>query len=423
MDDMRLRRESEAEQPQPSPFPDFDNTLSNLCDGDFSFNFPGMSKHVSEGGKGPEGNQASGLGAFVPFGSASLFGGSSSGLSTPNGTATPSNFSTTAYSGSFDPFSSEQTSFGGSSMTKGLDSSTDQGDGQGVPADEAHRASRFDFAKPQGEGSASPSPQAAERPELPSDDGAIGFSKDVSGILGSVFDHDSGVGSQNAHNQQHRETNIYGRATQAQAQAAQQAAQAQAQAQAQHAVAAAAAQHQHHHLHQHHQQHMPGHHQHHQQQQQQHRAGPPGLSGAYGIQQQQQQNPNWYYELQQQRQQQAANHFGGGGGGGGNGSHYSASTPTNSSEPLLAQLMAAAGGARRNVFGDQNGQMSGNLPSGDYYDGLHGGAMSMGRGQQQQQQQQHVVGDGSGFSPFDHHGRGSGTPGSAFHRSPYSTMS
>lgn len=419
LDDIRSRREAEPEQPQPSPFPDFEYTLSRFSDGDFSFNFLGVRSDDKTTGAVVNGDS---LGAFAPF--SAIFDES------PHLSRAPSHAAATMYSGSFDPFSGEEVSLGGvkriDSPFKALEemrrslseeraaAGHDRGGGQqqdavleGNEADDANnRASRFDFAKG--------APQARSdrllRTDMYNDQDPLALSRDVSGILGNVFDNEPNSISSGSSGL-YRETKIYGRATQAQAQAAQQAAQAQFQAQAQHAIIA---------------------------QQQRAIVGPPGLLSFGGASSQQSSNSNWYYELQQQRQQQVqANGYG---GYSATGAGAAATPPTASSEPLLAQIMAATGGARSSVFGATVGALGG--PSGQQVPGsasdghsFFDPAMLSMRGQGQGHQQLPSLPQLGGFSSFDHqqhHGNASYVgPGGAstspaagvFHRSPYSTMS
>ncbi|PWN52517.1 hypothetical protein IE53DRAFT_373515 [Violaceomyces palustris] len=255
LDDMRQRREAEPEQPQPSPFPDFDDALSSFKDGEFSFNFPlanegrGGSNDSSEV-SGPRGGVADVFSAFQnfsPFGAPPGFltaahpGLTTAGtpppgiMRTPNrsATASPSPFSG-SYSGSFDPFapgagetiredsSSSRAAVSNAAPFAAIEQmrrtlSEERGssdDGQDV-SDALKKASRFGFAKRKesdsfGTGFTS-SPLRAELLSSFGNGGNVeppaSFSKDVSGILGNVFEQEShhqpgvinGFGSETGH--------------------------------------------------------------------------------------------------------------------------------------------------------------------------------------------------------------------------------
>jgi CCR4-NOT transcription complex subunit 4 len=117
LDDMRARREAEAMQPSKSPFPDFEATLSSFRDGDdFCFTFED-SVLASQGA-----DKASALGTptVTPFASGPMYGGVLSAQSTSNtppppGLGAQRSAMPRTYSGSFDPFSSDN----GEALLKG----------------------------------------------------------------------------------------------------------------------------------------------------------------------------------------------------------------------------------------------------------------------------------------------------------------
>lgn len=362
LDDLRNRRAAEPTTPAPSPFPDFDYTLSRFSDGEFSFNFPSQAampeQHELARGVA-DGHDEFNPGAFVPFGAGGP--GSSHGLyaGLMSRTGSQSNAADSpSYAGSFNPFSADEISLGGASMNghaNGAESSRtidelkrtltadmEQRRENNVGGDEGYdgaddaenQTSRFDFAKRD---------MPPRAPQQGQEDGhhvhdVSALSKSVADVLeGLSLDSDRSALADSGQHQQnnHRETNIYGRATQAQAQAAQQAA---AQAQQQHHV---------------------------QQQPQQQMQRPPGLaatnsySGAAGVNGSSAPSNNWYYELQQQRareqqQQQQQHHVQQQQPDGLSPSDYPRNGPMSGNytpslngghSDLLAQLM---GGPRRN---------------------------------------------------------------------------
>ncbi|PWZ02258.1 hypothetical protein BCV70DRAFT_198535, partial [Testicularia cyperi] len=234
LDDMLQRREAQPEEIKPSPFPDYDDALSSFKDGSFSFNLP-ASQQLPSNSEGAS-DLFGAFTAFNPFGAtpavlAGHMGLGAAGTPPPGIVRTP-NRSTTAspaplsYSGSFDPFApgagetikEDGTAFGDAAhslpfaaieqMRRTL--STEQGNSVGgvlnLASDEladdgkdaTKRASRFEFAKRKESDSfmtASPL-----RTELMSSlqmngfggeaDVGFGQAKDISSMLGSVFDHD-----------------------------------------------------------------------------------------------------------------------------------------------------------------------------------------------------------------------------------------
>lgn len=373
LDDMRQRREAAetSEQPHESPFPDFDYTLSRFSDGDFSFNFPTMTDGTTSGDNDVESAVHDGpsLPAFAAFpgvgGGASVFGLDTSRLprdqAQSNGLDSSSPSASAVYSGPFNPFAGDEHTFTISSggdgadnegpfraiyeMQRGLSEEGHEANGETTSSVDA-KTSRFDFAK-RDPVSSTASPQFRDnktlRSDLYNDQDPLALSKDVSGILGNVFDQEPGSSRQEngstggpSTGLAHRETNIYGRATQAQAQAAQQAHASQLpQAPAGQSTA-------------------------------QHR-GPPGLTSVPSFSSASASTPftphtghsnNWYHDLQQQRAQQQNGNYGGGYGDqqqqqqhrGINGGAMS------SEQSLLAQIMAGGGSARRNMYaGGQQG--------------------------------------------------------------------
>ncbi|PWN28188.1 hypothetical protein BDZ90DRAFT_164802 [Jaminaea rosea] len=369
LDDLRARREAEAErdQPAPSPFPDFDYTLSRFNDGsEFSFNFPGLPQAQAAS------SSSGALAAFVPLGvsKASLFGNGTTGDGADQAASSPSlgassATTTPSYSGSFDPFSDSEITIGGvgasetpttfkalDEMRGNLSDSRSSSDGSGTgtgtgagqstssPSSSAPTASRFDFAKQQAR---EPSPLAAGAGSYGNnaEGGPLNLSsKDVSGILGGMFDHEVGHDGHDGMGGQH--------------------------------------QHQQHYSHYSHQAHPAG---------LQHHAMPHRAPSRAATQAQAQ------AAQQAHVQRHAVPHSSLLGPQGGQQRWSQQGTPmatTPSSEPLLAQIMAAAGGVRRNA--EQMPQQGHHFGGGPAPRGWHG--------QQAQQPQGGNGGGSSGGSGF-----------------------
>ena len=226
LDDMLQRREAQPEAIKPSPFPDFDDALSSFKDGDFSFNLPANQQLVNNDGPS---ELTSAFTTFSPFGAppgvlaahASLI---TAGTPPPGIVRAPNRSSTASpapisYSGSFDPFApgaGETIKEDGSSFNEiahpmslnvvdqtrnmsGQDSRVDGGIA-GLGQEESlesgqnasQRASRFDFAKrKESDSFMTASPLRTELVQGFRDGEGFGTGKDVTNLLGSVFDHDS----------------------------------------------------------------------------------------------------------------------------------------------------------------------------------------------------------------------------------------
>uniref|UniRef100_V5ERB5 Transcriptional repressor n=2 Tax=Kalmanozyma brasiliensis (strain GHG001) TaxID=1365824 RepID=V5ERB5_KALBG len=224
LDDMLQRREAQPELIKPSPFPDFDDALSSFKDGDFSFNLPANSQLPSNDGPS---ELTSAFTTFNPFGAppgilaASL---ATAGTPPPGIVRAPNRSSTASpaplsYSGSFDPFApgagetikEDGSSFGESTYPGSLNLADQTrkmlgqdnivGGGMGglvhddalePGPDASKRASRFDFAKrKESDSFLGASPLRTEMMQGFGERDAFGPGKDVTSLLGSVFDQDS----------------------------------------------------------------------------------------------------------------------------------------------------------------------------------------------------------------------------------------
>ncbi|CBQ73085.1 related to MOT2-transcriptional repressor [Sporisorium reilianum SRZ2] len=226
LDDMLQRREAQPELVKPSPFPDFDDALSSFKDGDFSFNLPANPQLANNDGAS---ELTSAFTTFSPFGAppgvlaahASLV---TAGTPPPSIMRTPNRSSTASpaplsYSGSFDPFApgagetikQDGSSFGESNYPSSFSLADPtrrtfaDGGIAGLPSDDAlesgqdasKRASRFDFAKrKESDSFMTASPLRTELIQgFRGDVEGYGAGKDVTSLLGSVFDQDASAAS------------------------------------------------------------------------------------------------------------------------------------------------------------------------------------------------------------------------------------
>lgn len=226
LDDMLQRREAQPEIVKPSPFPDFDDALSSFKDGEFSFNLPANQQLAINN---TPSELTSAFTTFNPFGAPPGILAAHAGLVTagtpPPGIVRAPNRSSTAspaplsYSGSFDPFApgaGETIKEGGSSFADstypvsfdfadqtrrmmGQDNLAASGMG-GLVHDEtldlgqdaSKRASRFDFAKrKESDSFISASPLRTELMQSVRDGESFGAGKDVTSLLGGVFDQEN----------------------------------------------------------------------------------------------------------------------------------------------------------------------------------------------------------------------------------------
>ncbi|GAC93503.1 transcriptional repressor [Pseudozyma hubeiensis SY62] len=227
LDDMLQRREAQPEIVKPSPFPDFDDALSSFKDGDFSFNLPANQQLANNDGPS---ELTSAFTTFSPFGPPPGVLAAHASLVTagtpPPGIVRAPNRSSTAspapltYSGSFDPFApgagetikEDGSSFAADNAYPTSFTIADQtrtilgqnhlagGDMGGLTHDDSletghdasKRASRFDFAKrKESDSFISASPLRTELMQGMRESDSFGAGKDVTSMLGSVFDQDN----------------------------------------------------------------------------------------------------------------------------------------------------------------------------------------------------------------------------------------